>query len=157
MIQRIQTLLMVLAIGCLVATFFVPHWYKLDTATGAMYQVFSGRVAFAAPAPEPDSGLLYVNGALFGLAILLLSYSIFQYQQRMLQLKIGVGVSILVAVGIGLLLYVESNLSKAFLPQLYGANGAGFYLSVTAMLFNMGANRYIRADENLVKSMDRIR
>jgi hypothetical protein len=42
-------------------------------------------------------------------------------------------------------------------PELQGNYLMGFYLPVVALLFNLLSNRFIRKDEMLVKSADRIR
>jgi hypothetical protein len=38
-----------------------------------------------------------------------------------------------------------------------GERGVGFYLPLLALILNFSANRLIRNDEQLVRSMDRIR
>ena len=58
----------------------------------------------------------------------------------------------------GLIMYFIFGKAKdLFEPAVAGTFGFGFYALVTAMLANVLANRFIRRDEKLVRSQDRMR
>jgi Domain of unknown function (DUF4293) len=86
------------------------------------------------------------------------AFSITQYKKRMLQMTLGLINSILIAVILGYTFYQVFKVGiPMFEPDNQGSYGAGFFATVLAMLCNMIANRFIRRDEMLVKSADRMR
>jgi hypothetical protein len=54
--------------------------------------------------------------------------------------------------------YYYSSVGEQMLNvKLIGTFEAGFYLPTLALILNLLANRFIRRDEQLVRSMDRLR
>lgn len=145
MIQRIQTLCLLIAALSFVALFFIPMALS-DTVTT---QFLSDQVYDVTDHPV----LLVLAGG--GAAIALLA--IFLYKNRPLQLKFGYIViifAILLPIASFLLFMNESASLDASAEVM---DQAGLYLPGVAILFGILANYFIRKDERLVRSMDRLR
>jgi hypothetical protein len=83
--------------------------------------------------------------------------AIFLFKNRPLQLKLGY-----LIIALGILLPVASfllfmNESAALDASAEVMDQAGLYLPILAILFGFLANHFIKKDERLVKSMDRLR
>jgi len=78
-------------------------------------------------------------------------------------MKLGALNSIIMTVCLGLSVWFATDLqrdlaqSHEWMKTHVGAYGYGLYIPVAAMLLNLIANRLIRRDEKLVRSVDRIR
>ena len=73
-------------------------------------------------------------------------------------MTLGLINSVLIAISLGICFYQVFKVGvPMFEPEVQGNYGAGFAAAVVAMLANMIANRFIRRDEMLVKSSDRMR
>jgi Domain of unknown function (DUF4293) len=73
-------------------------------------------------------------------------------------MTLGLINSILIAIVLGYTFYQVFKVGiPMFEPENQGSYSAGFFTTVLAMLCNMIANRFIRRDEMLVKSADRMR
>ena len=87
------------------------------------------------------------------LSALIMLFSITRFKNRMLQIKLNALFSLIIsATLVGIFFYV-----RRFDPQFTGSPLIGLILVVVAMFNNMISNRFIRKDEKLVKSMDRLR
>ncbi len=156
MIQRIQTLFLILVILLGITMFFFPlasfvsdlHYFKLY-----VYQlknmVPGSEISFGFSTILP---LLLINVAI----IVISAYTIFKYKNRILQVKL---------VRFCMLLTMFMIVGIFFLyPQLIekhvsGTTEFGFsaYLPLISLLLLYLANRYILRDERLVRSIDRLR
>ncbi len=137
MIQRIQTVYLILALivsGLL--PFFFPLW-TLDNGNAYYFmqsQIFS---------------------VLFGLSCTLsllgiLSYNKRQHQFVMCRLNI-----ILNLILLGLFVYRSLNVSGE--TPVVSEKGIGMFLPIVSIVFLVLANKAIKKDEDLVKSVDRLR
>jgi hypothetical protein len=99
----------------------------------------------------------FAVGILASLAVIVALYSIFQYKNRLTQMKLGALNSLLIAGAMMLSLYYAMQAEKILLPNIQGAYRLGFFMPIAALLFNLLSNRFIRKDEKLVKSVDRLR
>ncbi|BDC99721.1 DUF4293 domain-containing protein [Persicobacter psychrovividus] len=157
MIQRIQTVFLFLVSALLVAACFFPVW-AFDAAGGEVHQLFllgynhisaSGEIVKEAM-PYAALGMLAFAAATISLI------SIFQFKNRMKQLKLGyINAFLMIGIMAGSLYLVKYNL-----VELAGGKGnysVGFFLVVGAIVANMVAGKFIRKDEELVRSMDRMR
>ncbi len=84
-------------------------------------------------------------------------FSIFKYSNRLLQIKLGAINSFLLLVLMVTMTYFIMKAEVMMLPQERGSYLIGFWLPLAGLVFNFLANRFIRKDENLVRSADRIR
>lgn len=94
---------------------------------------------------------------LAGLSALAALYSIFQYRNRLRQMQLGALNSLLMGGALGLTYYYTVKANALFEPMEQGNFLVGFYIIAAALFFNLLANRFIRRDEKLVRSADRIR
>jgi glucan phosphoethanolaminetransferase (alkaline phosphatase superfamily) len=84
-------------------------------------------------------------------------FSIFKYKNRLTQMKLG-ALNSVVALGTVLSCVIFITKGAAMLnPEIAGEYKIGFFLPVIALVFNSLANRFIRRDEKLVQSANRMR
>ncbi len=138
MIQRIQTLFLLFASGSAFAMLALPY------ASGSGGAIFADGVYKA----DDQLGVLVcyaVSGALALAAMLL-------YKTRPVQSRLASfsAVASLIGVGIGAWAYWESGLVATSWSFSIG-------LPVVIVILALLARHYIRKDENLVRSMDRLR
>ncbi|MFA0961466.1 DUF4293 domain-containing protein [Roseivirga sp. BDSF3-8] len=160
MIQRVQSLFLIGIVICMVLFNLFLIWEKADPQTGEMITLSSLTLAFmdaSGDMTEETTSVWYLMG-LSILAGALALYEVFRYDNRLLQIKIGFANTILFMAIIGISIYIILRIGEpALLPDQLGTFGVAFYSVFVAMLFNSFANRFIRRDERLVRSVDRIR
>ena len=137
MIQRIQTIYLFLAFVVTgILPFFIPLW-TMNNATDFLFM----------------QDQVYV--ILFGLSTTLTLLSIVSYKKRQNQFVIGRLNIILNLILLGLFVYRSLNLSGETLAV--SEKGIGMFLPVGAIVLLVLANKAIKKDEDLVKSVDRLR
>lgn len=143
MIQRIQSLFMLLASGLLGLEFVFPFASNTTSSSGyfndSVYNIFDNNILL---------GLISVG-------ILLSFVAIFLFKNRKLQTSINwVTIIVCLAImggGFFFLTQDQSGINE-------GTNvGVGSILPFISLVLLLIANRFIGKDENLVKSMDRLR
>lgn len=135
MIQRKQTLYMLLAILLIgVLPFFIPLW---NTAKGPFYFM---------------QDMVYT--VLIGLSVSLLLVSILFYKKRQHQFVLNRLNMILTLILLGLFVYRSLNVSG---ETAVSEKGIGIYLPIISIVLLALANKAIKKDEELVKSVDRLR
>lgn len=92
---------------------------------------------------------------LFGLSSTLSALSIISYKKRQHQFVIGRLNIILNLILLGLFVYRSLNLSGETVTV--SEKGIGMFLPIVAIVFLVLANKSIKKDEDLVKSVDRLR
>ena len=137
MIQRIQTIYLILAFLVTgVFPFFFPLWTMAD---GKDYFFMQNQV--------------YV--VILGLSTTLSLLSIISYKKRQNQFVIGRLNMILNLILLGLFVYRSLNVSGETLAV--SEKGIGMFLPIVAIVLLVLANKAIKKDEDLVKSVDRLR
>ena len=145
MIQRIQSLFYLLA------GFSFAGLFKFPFATSAV------------SIPEYLSDQVYnvmdhiVLIGLTGIGVLVSLIAIFMYNNRPLQMRLGllaIVVSILIPLVAFILIYVEKTAST---DTAQIDDGIGLYLPILSIIFAVVANRFVKKDHKLVRSMDRLR
>ena len=136
MLQRIQTIYMIIS----------------ATLLGALYVWFPNIVS--------EEGLVLVRndepimlGLIFG-SILVTFISIFSYKKRKSQFVINRLNIILNFFLLGVFVYRSLTLSG---ETLVSEKGIGVFLPIISIVFLVMANKAIKKDEDLVKSVDRLR
>jgi hypothetical protein len=158
MLQRIQTLLLALVAIAMLSVTALPMWEKSSAKLNETVKLSSFSLDHCTPFAclSTTNTILIVILAIISACIA--AFSITQYKKRMLQMTLGLINSILIAVVLGYTFYLVFKVGiPMFEPDNQGSYGAGFIAAVVAMLCNMIANRFIRRDEMLVKSADRMR
>ena len=157
MIQRIQSvflLLLALAMGSLLA---LPLWHKADPQSGHELTLTAYSLAFTDAKAPHAAGSTWVIAALALASALLAAFEIFQFRARLTQLKIGALNMLLITATIGAAFYYSNQGERLLNPTREGSFEPAFYLPTLALLLNLMANRFIRSDERLVRSADRLR
>ncbi|WP_242926347.1 DUF4293 domain-containing protein [Pontibacter vulgaris] len=162
MIQRIQSVFLFLLVLSMVAMLFLPLWSKTDPATNqtlilTAWNLKPEQAQGDAAASLPSQGTFAIGMLAIAAAVLAL-YEIFQFKNRLNQMKMGLLNTLVLAALLGTTfyyaMYVGNDMIQASNPGEYEP---GFYMPILALLLNALANRFIRRDENLVRSVDRLR
>ncbi len=137
MIQRIQTVYLLLAFVVTgVLPFFIPLWTMADGKDFFFMQ-----------------NQAYV--VILGLSTTLSLLGILSYKKRQNQFVIGRLNIILNLILLGLFIYHSLNLSGG--TAAVSEKGIGMFLPIVAIVLLVLANKAIKKDEDLVKSVDRLR
>jgi magnesium-transporting ATPase (P-type) len=158
MLQRIQTLLLAVVAIAMLAVTALPIWEKSSATLNEKVILTSFALEYFKGTNLTSSANTMVIVILAIISACIAAFSITQYKKRMLQMTLGLINSILIAIILGYTFYQVFKVAiPMFEPENQGSYGAGFIAAVVAMLCNMIANRFIRRDEMLVKSADRMR
>lgn len=136
MLQRIQTIYLLLAaVVCGGLIFAFPLW---ETADGV--KVYAGDMIYIFAA--------FLTSAFFSIV------SIFRYKNRKSQFMLGRLNMILNFILLGFFVYLSLNVSG---ETAVSEKGIGMLLPIVSIVFLALANKAIKKDEDLVKSVDRLR
>jgi len=158
MLQRIQTVFLLFVVLLMGAMLMLPLW----TYSPEDSEVFYGLRAFYFVNVNPEAGeefrVYFPFSIIATLGIASITVGIIEigkFKNRLLQMKLGALNSLLMAGAMGLGVYFATDLMSE--KEVTGAYGIGLFLPAAAMICNVIANRFIRKDEKLVRSVDRIR
>lgn len=155
MIQRIQTLFLVIALGSIAACFFIPFW--VYTGTEYAYEVN----LYAVKCVSGKAQSFYVSTlpilVIICVSSLLTLVSIFFYKNRKLQMKINNFNIFLTLIFIGTIYLWIPYMINEKIPAAIQSWQFGLFLPLLTFIVLIFANRFIRKDEKLVKSADRLR
>ena len=140
MIQRIQSIILLLAAGAFGALFALPI---ATTAEPSVQGIFADSIYNLA-----DSTTLTV---LVGFGVLIALIAIFSFKNRKRQILIGY-LGMLTAVGIAVASFV-----MLYQSETTSTYQAGMFVPAVAVVLFAVANYFIRKDDKLVRSMDRLR
>ena len=155
MIQRIQSLLLLISACVLSVCLFTPAWTA--TSNGATYTVDAYKLNIVHESISTDKSTIY-TAILIALSIALTLFIIFKFNNRSLQMRLNMMNTLLICMVEGLYFW---NIRDAKL--LIGAAeftekfDVGFYMPLVALMLSFYAGKKIQKDEELVKSVDRIR
>jgi len=155
MIQRIQTVYLLLAAGLFFALFFLPLAVIRSGDILYLFQVSGLQTTTA------DAELVYPAWALLVIAaiIVLLSFVIlFSYKYRLLQIRMCI-YNTLLMIGFCLLagFYLWQFSNSPNLPDMSISLRFWACFPIIAIIFNYLAIRNIGADEALIRSLERLR
>jgi hypothetical protein len=163
MIQRIQSIFLFVSAVAMIMMLFFPIWQKLDFQASEIATLDAFYLKYERF--EKDSGnrelmsektTFYISiGAV--LSALISLFAIFQYKNRLRQIQLGALNSLIMAATLFTGLYFTMKAEQLLSTQVQGNYLVGFYLPIAALICNLLANRFIRRDEKLVRSADRIR
>ncbi len=160
MLQRIQSVFLFLACALMIATLVLPLWINEDPNSGEKHEIFALFYQFTADSnavPERNYNPYFITGLLALVAACIAGYEIFKYKNRLSQMKLGALNSLIMMGVIGFVVYFAIDGQKIWLITSVGEYQVGFFLTPIAAICNILANRFIRRDEKLVRSVDRIR
>ncbi|MCB9197955.1 MAG: DUF4293 domain-containing protein [Flavobacteriales bacterium] len=152
MLQRSQTIYLILAVIVMALTLFFPF---------AIYPVGETEVNFnlyGVSQNEAKASVWFPYYIVISLMIALSIFSITQYKNRKRQLNLG-KINYLLILIIVVMLFVDASsvATKLGIEETAIRYQVGMYLPVAAFAFTFLANRGIKKDEELVKSVERLR
>lgn len=154
MIQRIQTLFLGLVIIVMSLNLFSPVWQASNTEKSIVVMPFY--LLEKTGEQEQHHGVLYIALAIVAI-IAIAIFSMSKFKNRPLQLRLGMLNSVLLC-AVVLAFYMVIGKGKAMMGSTFNERfEVGFYLPLISIIFNILANRFIKKDDDLVKSVDRIR
>ena len=144
MLQRIQTIWLLLAMACGVMLLYFPVW---EIAAGSIADGMSNIGANSHPYLLGFPPVIFVTHAI----------AIFSFKKRKRQIRlcnINVLLFIIYLVAALVIIQIENNLFENFHP---GDFRLGAILPLMGIVFNLMAKSGIKKDEELIRSMDRLR
>ena len=160
MIQRVQSIYLLLTsvLTGLTAWFELAIYYSGDQEI-FRYGLFGNRAASDGELFVPGNWMVHV--VIVALSTLLALFIIFIFKNRKLQLKLGqFKYLLLVAIILSIYFSVRNLINISPLNDFENVKPIywiGFYMPVAAIAFQFLANRGIKKDEELVKSVERLR
>ena len=143
MIQRIQTIFLLLSVLLSVLLLYLPV-YELQSMAATTAEINRFTIS--------SSAILAIINGVVGIFCLI---AIFLYKNRNLQIRICNLSLLLTCVLIGLLFFVADTMSSSMNQKVHYLYGSYFPLIQILVIYL--AIRNIKRDENLVKSADRLR
>jgi len=157
MIQRIQSVFLGLIAILMTLFLFLPIWKKVDTQSGEHLTINAlGMLHMKGETVISEKGAIYIFILAF-FAVIISVISLLNYRNRSRQILLNLINSLLIAISTVASALLISDAEKILLPGTSGSFQVGLFLPVAALVCNLLANRFIRKDENLVRSSDRIR
>lgn len=162
MIQRVQTIYLLLAFICTSLLLAFPI-FTITAENGGEYVVDFGAYGLHGDGVEASFPiyLMFMTSALFSIAAVLM------YKRRPRQLmiaRLNLIIHALITVGIYTFYYMGESYVISALSESAGTNptmsfdmAVGFYLLIPPLAFIWLAIRGIKRDEELVRSLDRLR
>lgn len=158
MIERIQTVFLFIAGVALTLVLFMPIWEKQNAETKEKVTLNALTLTYSKASKDTQTIQTFYIAIVSGIAALIAFYAIFQYKNRLFQIKLVLANTLVISSVLGLMfVFVTYFGETSFEKPLYGDFGIGFYLPAVALICNMVARRYIKRDEDLVRSADRMR
>ena len=150
MIQRIQTLYLIIAIGLMVAFFFVPFGYSIDTVKSAGAVMEQGLTGLN----QGLSLIIPVSLSLLTMAIAIFSFRSLSGQKALIGLS-----ALIIGACIGVVIYyLTAGYSDTNTDiDIRTVWGGGGLLLIAAEIALLGAYRGVSHDQKLLRSYDRIR
>lgn len=160
MLQRIQTIFLGIIPVTLGIMQFLPIWSKVEPGTFHSYSLYAWKLQESYPAHNLVNSC-FAPYALLGILATTISvlaiYQIWSYNNRTLQLRLGTINSLLLTALVASIVYFCTKGQEALIPDSKGQFAIGFYMPIIAVPCNLLANYFIRKDERLVQSANRIR
>lgn len=151
MIQRIQSIWLLLAAVTILCLLFVP--VLTDRSGGGTYILYGSGIKFwdGDVSDQSANTPLFISTILAGLISLV---NIFNFRNRKLQIRVA-SLNILLILGLSFWL---SQLAKQLPGGIESSDiGIGLFLPLLAIILTLLAIRGIKNDEKLIRSADRLR
>ncbi len=156
MIQRIQTVFLLLVIIVQAALFFTP--LAIFISDMSYYKLFLTEMKNMTPDTNMDmSRMIAMPLTIMNSVIIIIAgLSIFKFKNRVLQMRLNrFNILLIIILVVGILFgYPQWMVNKAGAVVTYDY---GAYLPLISIIFLFLANIYINKDEKLVRSADRLR
>ncbi len=158
MIQRVQTIFLFLVAVAMGVTIGTELWSQVGGTQGDSWNLTALTLSNLDASGEViQTSSKWYLATLAAFSGLLAMISIFQYRTRSRQMLLNM-INSLVMVTLVVATFLTTNgINESIQAQDGGEYGIGFWAILVAMVMNMLANRFIKKDEALVRSVDRIR
>lgn len=161
MLQRIQTVFLLMVASLMTIFLFFPLWF-INLQGGAEYHrlyafFYYGFVSGNSPEETVTFWPYAISGVLAVIATIIAIFEAFSYKNRLTQIKLGALNSLVMAGALISAVWFTSDIQQIWEDIDPGQFGMGVIFPAIALLCNIFANRFIRKDEKLVKSIDRVR
>ncbi|WKN33451.1 DUF4293 domain-containing protein [Porifericola rhodea] len=162
MLQRVQSIFL-LGVGiCMGLMLIFDIWQETDLEEGKQAVLNAYYLTVTAATDGENTQTTTEQGtwviAIFAvLATITAFYEIFRYDNRLTQIKLGALNSLFMGAALGLSVWYSFEGEKIIDQTARGSYDIGFIFPCVALLLNVMANRFIRRDEKLVRSVDRLR
>jgi Domain of unknown function (DUF4293) len=157
MIQRIQSVFLFLVMVAMTLMLFFPLWEKQNLKTAEKATLSVLQLAYQKPQQAAQTQTTVYLAGLAGLSILLAGLSLFSYKNRKLQVMINLFNTFLLTLALIGCAYLSLQGEKMLALPERGQYLFGFFMPAVAVVCNALATRFIRRDEQLVRSVDRLR
>ena len=160
MIQRVQTIFLFLVVLAMGITIGAPIWEQIDSTSASSISWKLSAFTLTnldSTGEEIQSVSKWYLAALASFVGLMALISIFQYRNRARQMMLNMINSLLMVGLIAAVFLTTNGVNGEIGSAVAGSYKVGFWAVLAAMVCNMLANRFIRKDEALVRSVDRIR
>lgn len=148
MLQRVQSLFLLVVVSLSALLFLLPVYEAPETAAALMPE---GANTLKQYFVSGNTLLSIINGAIGVLTLI----AIFLFRNRALQLRLSNVNLLLICILIGLLFFWADTLGNTLNTRISYQYGS--YLPLIQLIFTFLASRAIRRDEELVRSADRLR
>src|SRR5690606_24466544 len=162
MIQRVQTIFLFLVAVAMLLVTYLTIWEQVNPDQTEKMKLTAWNLTTYTTENGIDShiiqqkGVFYI-GILAILAAMIALYSLSQFKNRTKQMFLNMINSLVMGSTLGVVVYQTYQGNLEINPDASGVFASGFYAIVAAIVLNVVSNRFIRKDEMLVKSVDRIR
>ncbi|HAS41841.1 MAG TPA: DUF4293 domain-containing protein [Microscillaceae bacterium] len=157
MIQRIQSVFLIIVGVCMICTFFFPV-LKKSNSQGSVELTYIEMTYTAKANNQKKTTKTFYMAILAAVAAVISLFSVSKFKNRLLQMKLGLLNSVVMCGILGFTMYFISQGEKMIGSNLgYQNFTVGFYLPIVGLISNILANRFIRKDEKLVRESDRMR
>lgn len=160
MIQRVQTIFLFLLMIAMTLVLFFPIWQQVNPDQTQLMTLSAWSLQITDVSSDEivqSESKALVIAILAMISIVLAGLSIFSYKDRGRQMMLNMFNSLAMVANVGLIVWFTYSANADFNPDVNGAFVLGFWAIFAALVMNMLANRFIRKDEMLVRSVDRIR
>jgi|SRR5690554_1046109 len=162
MIQRVQTIFLFLVAVAMLSVTALTIWEQVNPDQTEQMTLTAWNLTTFAMGEGAEGAVLeqkgvYYIGILAIVAAALALYSLSQFKNRTKQMFLNMINSLIMGITLGIAVFQTYQANQVFNPTAQGVFAFGFYAIVAAIIFNVVSNRFIRKDEMLVKSVDRIR
>jgi hypothetical protein len=155
MLQRKQSITMLLAAILMTASMIFPIWQK--TSPEGIISISAYAYKITKDATLIGGGWTLGAAILAFFSVIVAFAAIFSYKNRMLQIKMNLVNVVLILGVLGFNFFWFYQLQNAISPEIKGTFGIGFFLPLLGLLMINVSNHLIRRDEKLVRDADRLR
>jgi Domain of unknown function (DUF4293) len=156
MIQRVQSIFLFLIGVLMTLMLFFPLWSKQNA--DETVQLTTLKLTYLRQAETVSEQTAVYVGILIFVSISLAFISLFSFKNRMMQIKLNLLNVIILVVITSVASYLSVVVGQAlFAPEVKGSFNWTFYIPTVCVLLISLSNHFIRKDEKLVRSIDRLR